>query len=71
MSAPIARPFPYEAGNPANHGFARCSRCGTQRPAVGLVMVGDAPAVCADRSWCDLQAGKPTGLDTNGDAVKP
>lgn len=59
---------------PTPHGFvsySRCARCGTERPASGLLLVGDAPPVCVDVAWCDLQAGTSTGLDANGDAVKP
>ena len=67
---------------PTPHGFvsySRCARCGTERPATGLVFLGDADGVCippgvcnaADREWCERQAGKATGVDANGDAVKP
>lgn len=56
-------------GHPRHHGYAACSRCGTQRPKAGLRYVGDAPPVCVDREWCSTQAGKPTGLDANRDAT--
>ncbi len=36
MTAPLLRPFPYAAGHPANHGYVKCSRCGTQRPEMHL-----------------------------------
>ena len=49
--------------------YSTCSRCGTERPETGLLYVGDAPPVCADRIWCDKQSGRPTGLDANGDAL--
>lgn len=41
--------------------YARCSRCGTERPASGLVFVGDAPPVCVDTAWCGQQAGVGLG----------
>ena len=56
---------------PTPHGFveySRCGHCGTERPAAGLVFVGDFPPACVDREWCERQAKRPTGLDSNGDA---
>lgn len=29
----FVRPFPLEAGHPANHGYTACAHCGVQRPA--------------------------------------
>ena len=50
---------------PADHGYCRCSRCGTQRPKGGLVFVGDAPPVCIDTAFCTRAAGVGLGkLDT-------
>ena len=61
---------PTAAGlTPDLFGYSRCLRCGTWRPAVGLLLVGDAPPICVDREWCDRQAGRATGLDANGDAT--
>ena len=60
---------------PTPHGFvayARCARCGTERPETALTC--DSPADwsktprCSDLQWCDRQAGRATGLDANGDA---
>lgn len=59
--APPPRPFPLQAGHPANHGYATCDRCKTQRPKGGLLFVGDAPPVCVDTAWCSRQAGVGLG----------
>jgi hypothetical protein len=63
MTTPTA-----EGLTPDLYGYSRCARCGTWRPAHGLLLAGDAPPVCVDAAWCGRQSGKPTGLDENGDA---
>lgn len=32
----MIKPFPQEAGHPANHGYARCVLCGAWRPSSRL-----------------------------------
>jgi hypothetical protein len=54
---------------PSLFGYSRCGHCGTWRPASGLVFVGDFPPACVDRFWCERQAKRPTGIDSNGDAT--
>lgn len=41
MSQPV-RPFPLEAGHPANHGYVLCAHCGCWRPAHKLGPVSRA-----------------------------
>lgn len=36
MTSPLIRPFPLEAGHPANHGYTRCTKCGAQRLRAAL-----------------------------------
>lgn len=49
---------PLNPRGPTQHGFepySSCSRCGTQRPKGGLLVVGDAPPRCIDDVWCGEQ----------------
>lgn len=67
-AAPPIRPFPLQAGHPANHGYVKCARCGTQRLASDVVDIEwtwhhedhgpirmDGP-ICVDPLWCVAQA---------------
>lgn len=55
MSAPPVRPFPLQAGHPANHGYVQCTRCKCWRRDVGVVMarIADMPIVCFDVYGCN------------------
>lgn len=62
--APPIRPFPLQAGHPANHGFAQCPRCGRWLHPRSLT-----GAVCTDVAACSEQARLSGRLDLN--AVPP
>lgn len=49
------RPFPLQAGHPANHGFVQCTRCKCWRRDVPLAMarMDDLPLVCFDVYGCN------------------
>lgn len=69
MNAPPVRPFPLQAGNPANHGYAPCVRCGTQRPLHHLLSdegekTGTPLFRCLNAAWCSEQAKATGRLET-------
>jgi len=56
----VIKPFPLEAGHPANFGYVKCANCGVQRPAARLNAMGLCGAGC-----------EPTKTPSHFDPPKP
>lgn len=50
----LARPHPQQPGHPLNHGFVKCSWCGTAIPETTAEQLAHEWA-CRDRMWCARQ----------------
>ena len=58
--APLPKPFPLQAGHPANHRYVQCARCGTWRPCAHAFHSAEASA--AYLKWLESGEGDAPDL---------